>query len=365
VTERPAAAKKPRRPRARKSAPGAAPQAAAERRRSLGAAERPLRVLARVHAYPPVHNAGAEWMLHTMLRALVERGHQVTVSLSRYSPQREAYEVDGVKVAPLASSLDLGGAVRRADVVVSHLENVPSAGALARGFGTKFVVVGHNTHAKSFVDAAGAALVVYNSQWMAGEAERYYAQHPPAPPAAVTVRPPVLAEDYATTPGDRITLVNLNDAKGGALFWELARRMPGHRFLGVRGAYGEQVVPPEIPPNVEVVDHVDGHRMRDAVYARTRVLLVPSAYESWGRVGAEAMASGIPVVSHPNPGTAEMLGGAAMLVDRADTEGWVAMLGRLDDDAEYEAASKRARERSAELDPHDDLAAWCKAIETL
>lgn len=358
MTERKSA---PRKPRARKT--GAT--GAAKKPRSLGKADKPLRVLARVHAYPPAHNAGAEWMLHSLLRALVERGHAVTVSLSRYTAQREPYTLDGVRVVPLAADLDLAGEVRRADAVVSHLENVPSAGALARGFGTKFVVIGHNSFAKSFQDAATAALVVYNSEWMIEQADAYYESRSSVPTRTLRVSPSVRADDYRTTPGDAITLVNLNDAKGGRLFWELAKRMPGHRFLGVRGAYGEQVVPQEIPDNIEVIDHVSGHEMRDRVYARTRVLLMPSAYESWGRVGAEAMASGIPVISHPNPGTVEMLGSAAILADRTDTDAWVATLERLDDSKEYASASKRSSERSAELDPHDDLVAWCEAIESL
>lgn len=366
MTERKTAPAKSRqgKPRTRKTTSGAA-AAETPKQRSLGKADKPLRVLARVHAYPPLYNAGAEWMLHSMLRALVERGHEVTVSLSRYSSAREPYEFDGVKVAPLASNLDLGSAVRRADVVVSHLENVPSAGALARGFGTRFVAVGHNTHAKSLRDAADAALVVYNSEWMAEQADQYYGEYPPGPAASVVVRPLVFAGDYATEPGECVTLVNLDVAKGGQVFFELARRLPDQKFLGVRGAYGEQAIPTQIPDNVELVDHMSGHDMREQVYARTRVLLMPSAYESWGRVGVEALASGIPVVSHPNPGTVEMLGSAAILADRGDVEAWVETLTRLDDADEYKAASERAKARFAELDPHEDLASWCEAIEAL
>src|SRR5690606_41174044 len=50
-------------------------------RRMVGLTEepRPLRVVAVVHYYPPAHRAGAELMLHALLRALAERGHQVEV----------------------------------------------------------------------------------------------------------------------------------------------------------------------------------------------------------------------------------------------------------------------------------------------
>jgi len=38
-----------------------------------------VKILAYVHGYPPAHNAGSEMMLHTMLRQLQQRGHEVQV----------------------------------------------------------------------------------------------------------------------------------------------------------------------------------------------------------------------------------------------------------------------------------------------
>lgn len=333
----------------------------------VAAGRAPMRIVARLHGYPPRHNAGAEWMLHSQLRALVERGHDVSVWLSRYTDDRTDYELDGVKVVPLQSRLDAGTAIRQADVVVSHLENVPSAGALARGYGKPLAVICHNTHRQSFREMAGGCeLAVYNSQWMKREAELFFAEYPKGvrPSRDVVVRPPVFADEYRTKPGAKVTLVNLNLEKGGALFEKLARRMPEVQFLAVIGAYGEQIVPDL--PNVEIVDHMCGHEMRDKVYGRTKVLLMPSSYESWGRAGVEAMASGLPVVAHPTPGLCESLGEAGIFVDRRDLDGYESVIRKLlSDPAEYRLAAKRARARSAELDPAVDLAAWCDQVESL
>lgn len=328
----------------------------------------PMQIVARLHGYPPRHNAGAEWMVHSMLRALVQRGHDVSVWLSRYTSDREAYDLDGVHVVPLEARLDAGAAIRHADVVVSHLENVPSAGALARGYGKPLAVVVHNTHLPSFRQMAGGdtALAVYNSQWMAREAELFFAEYPKGvrPGSEIIVRPPVFAEEYRTKPGAKVTLVNLNEEKGGRLFEKLARRMPDVEFLAVTGAYGEQVVPDL--PNVEVVGHLCGHEMREAVYSRTKLLLMPSSYESWGRAGVEALASGIPVVAHPTPGLCESLGEAGVFVDLHDVDGYEAVIRKLlSTPAEYRLAAKRAKARSAELDPAPDLNAWCEAVEAL
>jgi hypothetical protein len=63
-----------------------------------------VRILAAVHWYVPHHNGGAEVMLHTMLRALVDRGHEVDVIESRAplndSYRHDGYVIDGIRVHP-------------------------------------------------------------------------------------------------------------------------------------------------------------------------------------------------------------------------------------------------------------------------
>jgi glycosyltransferase involved in cell wall biosynthesis len=328
---------------------------------------RSLSIAARVYGYPPAHNAGSEWMLHSMLRPLNERGHRVTVWLSHPGSMERSYDIDGVRVIPQQEGSDFAADVQKSDVLLSHFENVPLVAGLSRAYQIPVVVLCHDNFATSFHNAAGADLVVYNSEWIRRDGEIYYAHYPQEflPKRTMVVRPPVIADDYRTEPGDCVTLVNLNRDKGGEVFWRIAAWSPEWNFLGVRGAYGEQVTPPVWLPNCKVVESVTGNQMRTHVYGRSRVMLMPSLYESWGRVAVEAFASGIPVIAHPTPGLVESLGRAGIFAYRDDLNAWIHALRSLRDQDNWARASRRARARSDELSTNHDLDNWCDAVESL
>lgn len=324
-----------------------------------------MRVLALVHLYPPAGNAGAEWALHTLLAELAGQGHEVDVLLT--GEAGAPYSLDGVQVhaggGNQAAAKTIVGS--RPDVLVTHLKSTPTATLLGELYGLPVVHVLHNDHVneRNWLTRR-PSLVVYNSEWVQASCLDWWTRTQTAvPPTGIVVRPPVIADDYVTKPGDRVTLVNVCANKGASTFWELARRLPDVPFLAVEGAYGEQVI--HDLPNVAVQEHVPGWNMRDAVYGRTRILVMPSSYESWGRAGVEAMASGIPVIAHPTPGLLESLGAAGVFVDRDDIDGWEHHVRRLWHHDEWAAASGRALQRAAELNPDADLRRWVAAVEAV
>lgn len=337
-----------------------------------------MRALVLAHRYVPRHCAGAETMLHAMVTALARRGHEVTVTLSAQAG--DPYDIDGVQVYPTRTKRDVFDHLHGADVLITHLMNTPRAGLLGAWNDCPVVAIHHNgfniTRNAIVMPGARTDLVVVNSEWMAADLAAWFQARgiPERQPRTIIVRPTVNPVDYATTPGDCVTLVNLRRMEGGEqpheqmgkgseTFWASAERMPRTRFLGVTGAYGGQDI--RELPNVEVLSHVAAEHMRDKVYARTRILLMPSSYESWGRAGTEALCSGIPVIAHPTVGLLESLGDAGTFVDRDDIDGWVAAIRALSKPKSYVRASARALARAAELEAHRgaDEALWVESVE--
>lgn len=315
-----------------------------------------MKILARVHLYPPAHYAGAEMMLHELLKALVARGHGVEVHLSRFSTVYEPYARDGVEVFPRGTA-DWQERAQKADVLITHLDNTSTVISAAIAYDKPLIQVLHNTHPPTRMWAnCKNDLLVYNSDWMQRELGR--------DPHGIVVRPPVRVADYKVDNSEAacVTLINTSPQKGGVLFAQLAAVLPRVEFLGVRGAYGEQLDPNV--PNCEMREH--GTDILD-VYRDTRVLLMPSNYESWGRTAVEAMCSGIPVLAAETPGLREALGPAGIFLRQdADVDQWADALQKLlGNELLYDEVAAACRWRASELDPEEELAAFVARVEAL
>jgi glycosyltransferase involved in cell wall biosynthesis len=165
---------------------------------------------------------------------------------------------------------------------------------------------------------------------------------------------PIMHEDKITITGefegDCITLINANLNKGVHQFIDMAKAMPRRKFLGVLPYYGELRIPPS-PGNIEWIPFDDDIRN---ILKRTRILLVPSYYESFGRVAVEAMINGIPVLySKPaaksvypggsTEGMEEWIGDAGISCNRDIIQEWTDAIVSLDDADTYSERSKKVK----------------------
>ena len=307
-----------------------------------------MNILSYSHAYPGSgHNGGAETTLHDIMRLLRLDKHTTTALLSKPHPDGSgSYVLDGVKVQAFSSKKDPEYMIHALDLMISHLECAARTGMLSRAAGKKSIQLLHNdqdycyTSAEKYSDG-----LIYNTNWIVSKykgikaARQFAVLHPPVDPARYAVE----------TTREYITIVNLTIGtshrlaydKGGLTFYELAARFPDEKFLGVKGGYGDQYVPEELPPNVTILEHTNN--ILD-VYRRSKVILTPSSYESYGRVAVEAACSGIPAIMTETEGTREAMGYSANFCEFGNYDQWEDTLGYVL--KSYDHASKCALERA-------------------
>lgn len=306
-----------------------------------------MKVVAVTPLYPPSSRVGAWLATHAQLAHLVARGHDVTVWA--YLANVDAWHLDGVEVH--GRSLAGKGAAKLAvdaDLVVGHCGDSGQAARVALRAGRPLVQF---FHGGTKPPDPAAALVVYNSTATAATSS--------LPCPSVTCRPWTDPDLHRSIPGESVTLVNCSVEKGVGVFSRLARQLPHRSWLAVLGGYGDQMR----PRGATVLSPTQD--MQRDVWPRTRILLIPSARETWGMVGVEALASGIPVIASDLPGLRESLGDAGVFLPPNDTEAWAAEVERLHDPAEWAAASAKAKARSAELAADDPRPRFAAALEAL
>jgi hypothetical protein len=301
-----------------------------------------MKVVASLLSYPPHRFIGSELMTHSMLTALQRRGHDVLVTVRE---QVLDYSWGGIPVT--------ADAAPEADLLIYH-PDFPLAAETWQG---KKVAICHNAR-------TGVQVGLYNTRPNLVTVNSNVMSHELPHPRKLVVHPPVRIPTTPTT-GSSIGLINLEATSKVGPFWDIVRALPDRTFVGVKGGYGKQSIPPgRRPRNVTILDQLPPDRMHE-VWAQLRVLLVPSATESWSMVASEALAHGIPVIAHPLPGLRENLADVGLWADRDQPEQWVERITWLE--SCWDEYSQKARERAieqAEL-ASAELDSWCAALEAL
>lgn len=292
-----------------------------------------MNIVAFTQYYLPDHNAGSEAMMHDILVGLSKIGHQIKIVCQFPSvTEHEGFEIYDYK-NPYVNKLVSGS-----DIVLTHLDATKTAYEYANKNNKPIAMIVHNDRTLEYnrVYRDRMDLLVFNSQWLFDETTHRC--------KSLIVNPPLVKENYlVSNNGDAITLINMNERKGGNLFWELAARMPEQKFIGVLGAYGDQVLESKIPANVTIEQHTPN--IKD-IYAKTKILIMPSSYETWGKTAMEASISGIPVIAHPTNGLKECLGRQGIFANRDNPRQWVNKINDLLDEDNYKTASNNARARA-------------------
>jgi len=304
-----------------------------------------------LHAYIPFWNAGSEVCAHTVNRLLVQKGHEVWVGAPGY-PYR-VYE--GVHLFDSNDRMLLHSLMRYTHVLGTHSYRDKCVN-LANRYGVAFIDWFHggtytkNARMKPLPQDNKRMWAVFNSTSLKDAHDHVIED------VTHILRPPVDWHEYEVQPKRHqrkyVTLSNLNENKGGDILIEIAKAAPEIDFLGVRGSYWKQIEDPTVP-NITYIDNTP--KIKE-VYAQTKILIMPSIAETWGRTAVEAMSSGIPVIAAPTPGLKECCEDAALFVERSNIDEWVRLIRRLaNDQAFYDEYMNRGRARAKQLEPTHDL----------
>lgn len=361
-----------------------------------------MKILAVLTYYRP-HVSGLTIYVERLVRALADRGHEVTVLTSHYEPSLPREEaIDGVRIVrvPVAFRLSKGvimpsfglhstRLVREADLISAHLPQFDAWGIALRGrlFGKPCVLTYHcdlelpagtlnrvidqMTFVANYVAATASDKIVAYTQDYADHSRllRRFKRKtevilPPVPmqqPTEAEVarfkqahglegRPVLgMAARFATEKGVEVLLNALP---------QLEQRFPDYKVL-FAGPYkdipGEEDYRARLFPRV---DALGGHweflgtlapEEMPAFYGSLDALLVPSVNmtESFGLVQVEAMLCGTPVVASNLPGVRQpvQLTGMGEVIPVGDSPALADALGRiLDQPQRYQR-------------PHADIAA--------
>lgn len=170
-----------------------------------------------------------------------------------------------------------------------------------------------------------------------------------------------------------VTMVNPGPAKGGQFFLNLVEQArvlaPGVRFRAVESRWGradwaQRGMPTAVLDLVDWVPHTDD---MGRVFEEAALLLVPSLwFEASGRVAAEALLAGVPVLAMRSGGLEEQINGGGFLFDvppalqvnhlaapeKHDLHKWVHFIRMLmDDDALYTRAVQLTLKASSLHEP--------------
>ncbi len=151
---------------------------------------------------------------------------------------------------------------------------------------------------------------------------------------------------------ERVLFVNTVPRKGLDIAFAIAERRPDVQFDFVLSWILKPDRVAELAARARKAGNIVLHRPTDdmrSLYAKTRLLLVPSQWEeTWGRIVTEAHINGIPVLGSSTGELAQVIGpGGLTVAANAPIEDWLDAFGRLwDNPQSYAQFAQAAREYS-------------------
>ncbi len=324
--------------------------------------------------YLPQMKGGLQSSADQLCRALLSRGHRVAVLAGLMSSGWLGYKAHaetkvrkffiGVSAAKDYSMgaypvwranipwESVGGVVRSENpdaAIVLSVRSVPMALSIQDAnvpFIMNFQDVEFHAHGGD-LSKLGSVHCVANSAFTAFR----YAAHFPVSP---TVIHPIIDEEKyrVSSRQEKVLFISPTPRKGVDIALRVATLCPDIPFLFVESGPLEKKMRDDL---FKKLDHLPNVSFMKAqadmrpVYEAAKILIVPSLWEeAYGRVAAEAIISGIPVIAYRRGGLPEAVGkGGILLPADASAEDWARRVRELwNDEDMYKSFSKAAFEES-------------------
>lgn len=314
-------------------------------------------VVALSHGYPPEWNMGGEVSLHRMMQMAQGEKHVLTKTDKEHVFEGvNVHEIDAVNVLNIQTdTIPIANQLKelKADAVIGQNELSLAAVHAAKMVGAVSVVSVHTPplYGRNIAQALREAdYAVYNTRTSAIEWGE---------PNAVVLHPPINPMPKETyTKGDAYTLLSSLKNKGVETVIELAKRYKDKRFIIVRSPAEPTHGLPNIEevvkdiPNIELCPRVAPEEV-EKYFKQTRILLVPSRYETYGMSAIEAAGYGIPTVHVDTPHVREGIGEGAILVPGLNVDATAQAIDTIE--VNYNLYSKNARKRAEWLHARQEI----------
>ena len=281
-----------------------------------------MKILFHAPNYVPFHNSGGERFFHALAKGLQSVGNTIIV-IEDYSKTR-VFEGIPVRGGIPFDHPKMHRYYKWADIVFTQLGKAGYSMNKCRYYTKPLFHIGHNSNRNRQIELWQNQYFIYNSDFVAGVLNMDV--------PSIVFEPP--CEKYEGG-GDHITLINCNENKGGQLLIDLAKAMPDRKFLGILGSYSKQITAP-----VSNLTYEENTSDIGSVYLKTRILIMPSLYESFGMTAREACGAGVPVICHATGGLMGNLGDVGIYCNRNKIDEWIKEIKKLDDPKAYESKSK-------------------------
>lgn len=290
-----------------------------------------MKILVFLWTFPPYRYVGGELATADLLEYMQSQGHEVMI-YAKDIPR--SYSRNGL---PITKAAYLRHDIAKDyDVFLTHPEIRTSVLQYVQGL--PYVAIVHNVAGRTMrsLERQAPDLTIVNSEFTLNHVPQVVRHtrmgvHVIPPPTLIK---PVDGEHR------NYSMVNISLEKGGSVLNYVAGKNPDLPFLGVLGGHGLQVT--HQPGNVTQMPQT--HDM-PSVYADTKALLFPTHADTYGKVAAEALVCGVPVIASDLPAVREVGGKDMIYLDPYDYEGWDREVKRMEEPDVYAEWKARAESR--------------------